>query len=94
MRFKSLHLLTALLVDGAQSSVLLWNRAKSDLGARALTFDYANVKVRGVNLGGWFVLERELPRSIFSSPPSFENKTNYTSRYFLRVSTFLTSISC
>jgi len=94
MRLNGLHLLIALLVDGVQSSALLWNRARGDLGARALTFDYANVKVRGVNLGGWFVLERELPRLIFSSPPSFENKTNYTSRYLLRVSTFLTFISC
>jgi len=71
MRLKSLHLLAALLVDGVQSSVLLWNRARDDLGARSLTFDYANVKVRGVNLGGWLVLERELSQLILSSPPSF-----------------------
>lgn len=65
MRLNGLHLLTALLVDGVQSSALLLNRARGDLGARALTFDYANVKVRGVNLGGWFVLEPWITPSLF-----------------------------
>lgn len=31
----------------------------------ALSFDYDNTKVRGVNLGGWFVLEPWITPSIF-----------------------------
>lgn len=37
----------------------------SQLGTRELTFDYNNNKVRGVNLGGWFVLEPWITPSIF-----------------------------
>lgn len=33
--------------------------SKENLRERALTFDYGGVKVRGVNLGGWLVLERK-----------------------------------
>lgn len=36
------------------------------LESRALAFDYDNDKVRGVNLGGWFVLEPWITPSIFS----------------------------
>jgi glucan 1,3-beta-glucosidase len=32
---------------------------------RQLTFDYNNEKIRGVNLGGWFVLEPWITPSIF-----------------------------
>lgn len=31
------------------------------LHKRALSFPYGSTKVRGVNLGGWFVLERTSP---------------------------------
>lgn len=34
--------------------------SKENIQKRALTFDYGNVKVRGVNIGGWLVLERKL----------------------------------
>jgi glucan 1,3-beta-glucosidase len=34
--------------------------------SRGLSFDYNNNKVRGVNLGGWFVLEPWITPSIFS----------------------------
>ena len=40
--------------------------ACSHLKSRALSFDYNNNKVRGVNLGGWFVLEPWITPSIFS----------------------------
>ena len=36
------------------------------LGKRGVAFDYNNDKVRGVNLGGWFVLEPWITPSIFS----------------------------
>ncbi|KAI9876945.1 MAG: exo-1,3-beta-glucanase [Pleopsidium flavum] len=36
------------------------------LGSRELSFDYNNNKVRGVNLGGWFVLEPWITPSIFA----------------------------
>lgn len=32
---------------------------KENLRERTLTFNYGGVKVRGVNLGGWLVLERK-----------------------------------
>ena len=38
----------------------------SKLKGRALSFDYDNDKVRGVNLGGWLVLEPWITPSIFS----------------------------
>jgi len=37
----------------------------SRLQSRALTFDYNNEKVRGVNLGGWLVLEPWITPSVF-----------------------------
>ena len=37
----------------------------SRLGKRDVAFDYQNDKVRGVNLGGWFVLEPWITPSIF-----------------------------
>ena len=48
---------------------LHWNKLTiwySRLKSRALSFDYDNDKVRGVNLGGWFVLEPWITPSIFS----------------------------
>ena len=39
---------------------------RSRLGKRGVAFDYNNDKVRGVNLGGWFVLEPWITPSIFS----------------------------
>ena len=41
------------------------NHLYSRLGERGLSFDYNNDKVRGVNLGGWFVLEPWITPSIF-----------------------------
>ena len=38
----------------------------SRLSERGVSFDYQNDKVRGVNLGGWFVLEPWITPSIFS----------------------------
>ena len=38
----------------------------SKFHSRGLSFDYDNVKVRGVNLGGWFVLEPWIKPSLFS----------------------------
>ena len=46
--------------------VYIANRHCSPLSKRALSFDYQNDKVRGVNLGGWFVLEPWITPSIFS----------------------------
>ncbi|KAL8949897.1 MAG: hypothetical protein Q9222_004035 [Ikaeria aurantiellina] len=41
------------------------NHGISDLNKRAVAFDYNGEKVRGVNLGGWFVLEPWITPSIF-----------------------------
>lgn len=35
----------------------------------ALKFDFGNTKIRGVNLGGWFVLEPWITPSIFEAAP-------------------------
>jgi len=35
----------------------------------SLKFDFGNEKVRGVNLGGWFVLEPWITPSIFEATP-------------------------
>lgn len=40
---------------------------------RDLSFDYNNDKVRGVNLGGWFVLEPWITPSIFQQPGLNDN---------------------
>ena len=40
------------------------------LERRALSFDYNSQKVRGVNLGGWFVLEPWITPSIFEAAPN------------------------
>jgi hypothetical protein len=39
---------------------------------RQLSFDYNNDKVRGVDLGGWFVLEPWITPSIFALGPMVE----------------------
>lgn len=46
----------------------------------ALTFDYFQTKVRGVNLGGWFVLEPWITPSIFeqASNPAVKDEHTYT----------------
>lgn len=49
----------SLLLDGFVSILTLTR------GERDNSFDYNNVKVRGVNLGGWFVLEPWIKPSIF-----------------------------
>ncbi|KAL8629002.1 hypothetical protein Q9189_005301 [Teloschistes chrysophthalmus] len=41
------------------------NKHDSQLNKRAVAFDYNGQKVRGVNLGGWFVLEPWITPSIF-----------------------------
>jgi len=43
--------------------------ASPRLRKRELSFDYNNEKVRGVNLGGWFVLEPWITPGIFTSLP-------------------------
>lgn len=46
-----------------------------------LTFDYFHTKVRGVNLGGWFVLEPWITPSIFeqlASNPAVKDEYTYT----------------
>lgn len=60
------------IADGADTS---------QLGRRELTFDYNNNKVRGVNLGGWFVLEPWITPSIFqewSSTRTVVDEYTYT----------------
>lgn len=42
--------------------------SKESLRERALTFNYGGVKVRGVNLGGWLVLERKPLRDLLFHP--------------------------
>jgi glucan 1,3-beta-glucosidase len=41
----------------------------SRLSKRDLPFDFGNEKVRGVNLGGWLVLEPWITPSIFEATP-------------------------
>ena len=41
----------------------------SGLSKRDLPFDFGNEKVRGVNLGGWLVLEPWITPSIFEATP-------------------------
>lgn len=55
--------LIATLSEAAPSSPL------ASLDKRALKFDFGNTKVRGVNLGGWFVLEPWITPSIFEATP-------------------------
>jgi len=50
----------------ALTAALLSMINASPLQQRQLSFDYNNDKVRGVNLGGWFVLEPWITPSIFS----------------------------
>lgn len=42
----------------------------SSIDKRALKFNFGGEKVRGVNLGGWFVLEPWITPSIFENGPS------------------------
>jgi len=42
---------------------------------RALKFDYQNQKVRGVNLGGWFVLEPWITPSLFEGTEAVDEYT-------------------
>jgi len=44
-------------------------RPLSGLSKRDLPFDFGNDKVRGVNLGGWLVLEPWITPSIFEATP-------------------------
>ncbi|KAA8648600.1 hypothetical protein EYZ11_001579 [Aspergillus tanneri] len=55
---KALLVLSLLAVSGQAAEV-------SRLQSRASSFDYKNEKVRGVNLGGWLVLEPWITPSIF-----------------------------
>lgn len=53
----------------------------SDPYLGGLTFDYFHTKVRGVNLGGWFVLEPWITPSIFeplASNPAVKDEYTYT----------------
>ncbi|KAL8945620.1 MAG: hypothetical protein Q9183_008032, partial [Haloplaca sp. 2 TL-2023] len=43
----------------------LANKHPSKLQSRAVNFDYNGEKIRGVNLGGWFVLEPWITPSVF-----------------------------
>jgi len=56
--------LLASFVNGAPSSQL------SSIDKRALKFNFGGEKVRGVNLGGWFVLEPWITPSLFENGPA------------------------
>lgn len=43
--------------------------AREQFNKRDLKFNYGGEKVRGVNLGGWFVLEPWITPSIFEATP-------------------------
>lgn len=58
--FLHLSALATFLLGTVQSAPLTFR-----LGKRDVAFDYQNDKVRGVNLGGWFVLEPWITPSIF-----------------------------
>lgn len=47
--------------------IITTNSLSSQSGLGGLSFDYFNNKVRGVNLGGWFVLEPWITPSIFEA---------------------------
>ena len=55
------RILTLLALLAAGASAAPWSSRKRDLA-----FDYNGEKVRGVNLGGWFVLEPWITPSLFS----------------------------
>nr|POF17497.1 glucan 1,3-beta-glucosidase [Quercus suber] len=57
--------LLATLSQGAPAGMMSAFNKRSD----ALKFDFGNEKVRGVNLGGWFVLEPWITPSIFEATP-------------------------
>ncbi|KAL9123731.1 MAG: hypothetical protein Q9217_006868 [Psora testacea] len=61
------------LLDGVLSAPVTFR-----LGERDLSFDYQNNKVRGVNLGGWFVLEPWITPSIFSVGDNVVDEYTYT----------------
>ena len=54
-----------LYVPGNLGSTMFANKPLSKLNSRAVNFDYNGDKIRGVNLGGWFVLEPWITPSIF-----------------------------
>jgi glucan 1,3-beta-glucosidase len=47
--------------------LLIHLNSSSRLGSRSPAFDYSSQKVRGVNLGGWLVLEPSITPSIFEA---------------------------
>lgn len=61
-----------LTLAAAGAALLASFSEASPVGAverRALKFDFGGEKVRGVNLGGWFVLEPWITPSIFEATP-------------------------
>lgn len=70
-----LHLTTVAvsLLGSVQAAPLTFS-----LGKRNVAFDYNNNKVRGVNLGGWFVLEPWITPSIFSVGNNVVDEYTYT----------------
>ena len=52
----------------------------SRLDKRDISFNYNNDKVRGVNLGGWFVLEPWITPSMFSEGDSVVDEYTYTQK--------------
>lgn len=66
-----------------QSKFLLCFHTRTDhnhsrLSERDIAFDYNNDKVRGVNLGGWFVLEPWITPSIFDVGDTVVDEYTYT----------------
>ena len=51
----------------AMFMLLIHLNSSSRLGSRSPAFDYSSQKVRGVNLGGWLVLEPSITPSIFEA---------------------------
>lgn len=67
-RLSALALTAATLLPmtcGAPAAIMTpWKRDSADSG-----FNFGQEKVRGVNLGGWFVLEPWITPSIFEATP-------------------------
>lgn len=65
-------MISAQVILAAAGSLLALSNAAPFTPLRrddSLKFDFGNTKIRGVNLGGWFVLEPWITPSIFEATP-------------------------
>lgn len=63
--------------------LLLVVLACQTFSVQALAFDYGNVKIRGVSLGGWLLLEPFITPDIFEATgdPAVQDEYTYGQKY-------------